>query len=74
MHLLGLYAFSLQLLNYNYRRHPHPHKFFSGVMAHPSAPDHVKNDLELREKFPPKRLPGLCGRMIWFSPAESVAA
>jgi hypothetical protein len=67
MHLLGLYAFSLQLMNYEYLGHPMLHDFCRDVMAHPRAPDHVRDDLELQEEFPARELPGLSDRMIWFS-------
>jgi hypothetical protein len=36
-HLLGCYAFSLQLFHYDYRRHPGPHDYFCGCMATPSV-------------------------------------
>jgi|SRR5215831_13884571 len=65
-HLLGLYAFSLQLMNYDYLGHPQLYDFCCGVMAHPSAPKHVRDDPELKAEFPPQPLPGLCGRLVWF--------
>jgi hypothetical protein len=36
-----------------------------GVMAHPSAPNHVRDDPELQAEFPARALPGLCGRLVW---------
>jgi hypothetical protein len=72
MHLLGLYAFSLQLLSYDYLNHPRFYDFGCGVMAHPSTPEHVRGDPELNEEFPEKALPGLCGRLVWFG--ESLQA
>src|SRR5262249_16465127 len=66
MHLLGCYAFSLQLMSYDYLGHPSLHTFGCGVMAHPAAPEHVRDDLELQEEFPAKPLPGLDGRLLWF--------
>ena len=41
-------------------------------MAHPRAPDCVRNDVELQAEFPAKDLPGLCGRLIWYG--ESLPA
>jgi hypothetical protein len=66
MYVLGHYAFSLQLLSYDYVGHPRFYNFACGVLAHPSAPEHVRNDIELQIEFPAEELPGLCGRMIWF--------
>ena len=64
-YLLGNYAFSLQLLNYDYLTHPQLYDFCCGATAHPSAPEHVRTD-ELLAEFPPKPLPGLSARLIWF--------
>ena len=69
MHLLGLYSCSLMMMGYDYPAHPSLHTFGSGVMAHPKAPDHVRDDPELRCEFPAKELPGLCSRMVWFGEA-----
>jgi hypothetical protein len=66
LHLLGLYSFSLQLMGHNYFSHPRFHTFACGVMAHPSAPEHVRNDIGLEEEFPAKPLLGLDGRLLWF--------
>jgi hypothetical protein len=65
MYVLGYYAFSLQLLSYDYLEHPSFHSFGCGVLAHPAAPEHVRDDPELNEEFPPQPLPGLCGRLLW---------
>jgi hypothetical protein len=66
MHLLGCYAFSLQLMGYDYFGHPRFYNFGCGVMAHPDAPKHVRDDPELQTEFPAKELPGLGSRMVWF--------
>jgi hypothetical protein len=66
MYLLGAYAFSLQLRHYDFQTHPSFSTFGRGVMAHPRAPDHVRDDLELQEEFPAKELPGLSARLIWY--------
>jgi hypothetical protein len=65
MHLLGLYACSLSMLSYDYRVHPTFHAFGCGVMAHPRAPSHVRDDPDLQAEFPAKPLPGLCNRLVW---------
>jgi hypothetical protein len=62
----GAYAFSLQLRHYDFQTHPSFSTFGRGVMAHPRAPDHVRDDLELQEEFPAKELPGLSARLIWY--------
>jgi hypothetical protein len=66
MCLLGHYACSLMMMSYDYLGHPQPFDYFCGVMAHPRAPDHIRDDPELRCEFPAKGLPGLCGRLVWF--------
>src|SRR5262245_47995772 len=38
MHVLGCYAFSLQLMSHDYLRHPKFYRFACGMMAHPDAP------------------------------------
>jgi hypothetical protein len=65
LHLLGLYAISLERAEFDYRIHPPIDVFASGVMAHPHAPDHVRYDPELQAEFPARELPGLCNRLVW---------
>jgi hypothetical protein len=66
MHLLGAYAFSLQMLDYDFVEHPSLFDFGCGVMALPSAPKDIRDDPKLQVEFPAKALPGLCGRLISF--------
>ena len=66
MRLLGAYAFSLQMLDYDFVEHPSFFDFGCGVMALPGAPKDIRDDPELQVEFPVKALPGLCGRLIWF--------
>jgi hypothetical protein len=66
MCLLGHYACSLMMLNYDYLGHPSFYDYGCGVLAHPRAPNHVRDDPELQAKFPARELPGLCGRLVWF--------
>jgi hypothetical protein len=74
LHLLGRYAQSLETLGYDYITHPQLYDFGCGVMAHPDAPEHIRNDFELQAEFPAKELPGLGPRLLWFGerlqPAE----
>jgi hypothetical protein len=65
LHLLALYAQSLEFMSYNYLEHPQLYDFSCGVMAHGAAPEPVRDDLELLAEFPPRPLPGLSARMIW---------
>ena len=74
LYLLGAYAFSLQMLNFDYLRHPQPFDYFCGAMFHPNTPEHVRGDPELRAEFPAKELPGLDNRLIWYSPTERIVA
>jgi len=53
------------MMGYDYLGHPSIFVYGSGVMAHPCAPDHVRNDPELRCEFPARELPGLCSRLVW---------
>jgi hypothetical protein len=71
MYLLGCWVFSLQMLNYDYIEHPQLYDFCCGATAHSNAPKHVREHPTLCKEFPPKELPGLCRRLIWFNPAES---
>ena len=66
MCLLGHYACSLLMMSYDYLGHPTFYDYGAGVMAHPRAPSHVRDDVELQAEFPARELPGLCGRLVWF--------
>jgi hypothetical protein len=70
LHLLGRYGFSLWLLDFDYLTHPQIYEFCRGLMASPHTPEHVREDPELLAEFPPKELPGLCPRRIWYSPSK----
>ena len=59
MCLLGHYACSLMMMSYDYLGHPTFATFASGVMAHPRAPDHVRDDPELRCEFPARGIAGV---------------
>jgi hypothetical protein len=71
LHLLGLFSNSLAMADYNPFGHPSFATFGCGVMAHPCAPDHVRDDRELKCEFPAKTLPGLCAEMVWHEEALS---
>ena len=74
LHLLGLYANSLQRSDFDYHTHPQLYDFGCGIMALPRAPRDILDDPELRAEFPAKVLPGLCGRLIWSAPRELTGA
>lgn len=61
---LGLYAWSLELFDYDYLAHPQFYDFCRGVMASPHS-GHLGRDRELMEEFPPRLLPGLAARCWW---------
>ena len=63
--LLAHYSCSLRMADYNYTAHPSLSTFGCGVMAHPKAPDHIRDDPELQAEFPAKELPGLSAQLIW---------
>jgi hypothetical protein len=64
LHLLGLYALSLEMMDYDFLAHPQFYDFCRGVMASPHS-DHLRNDRELLAEFAPKPLPGLGARCWW---------
>jgi hypothetical protein len=68
MELFWHYAESLAHTLWDYRTHPPFQKFGQGVMAHPAAPDHLREDPELLQEFPPAPLVGLSEELGWYSP------
>ena len=58
MCLLGNYSCSLMMMSYDYLGHPSFFDYGCGVMAHPHAPDHIRDDPELRCEFPPRNCRG----------------
>ena len=54
------------MMSYDYSGHASFFDYGCGVMAHPRAPDHVRDDPELQAEFPAKELPGLSGRLVWY--------
>lgn len=63
LHVLGLYALSLEINGYEYLRHPQLYPFGCGIMA--LSHSKVADDPDLLKEFPPTRLFGLCSRGIW---------
>src|SRR5215472_5647000 len=63
--LVGYFAASLAACNWDFKNHPTFQIYAAGVMASPSASDHLKKDLKLLREFPPRELPGLDQGFIW---------
>ena len=59
---------SLQNLEWNFWVHPTFPIWAAGALAHPDAPDEIRNDRELRAQFLPKALPGLDWGLYWRTP------
>jgi hypothetical protein len=69
LNLVGLFADSLEGENWDYQLHPRFNDYASGLMAYRHTPADLRNDRELRQEFPPRRLKGLCdGRLDWRNP------
>ena len=66
--VLGLFGSSLRSEHWNVR-HPGFRAFVSGLMAYEHTPREIRNDPDLQQQFPPRRLKGLCdGWLNWRSP------
>jgi hypothetical protein len=66
--VVGYYARSLAPRDWNLQEHPLFDDYARGVMASDFAPDFIKNDEELRRRFPPRSLPGLGPGLYWQPP------
>jgi hypothetical protein len=66
--LLGHFVSSLINTNWDYRTHPVFFDFACGVMASAHAPEHLREDPELLQEFPPVPLVGLSKDLGWYSP------
>jgi hypothetical protein len=65
---LGLFGSSLRSEQWDVR-HPGFRAFVSGLMAYEHTPREIRNDPDLQQLFPPRRLEGLCdGKLNWRSP------
>jgi hypothetical protein len=78
VNLVGLYASSLMMLEYDYLTHPQFHDYACGVMAYEHAPHYayLRDDPELQQEFSPKPLAGIDAGLNWKTPemiAESLA-
>lgn len=64
-HLAAWYAESLMRMDYDMDTHPSFDDYARGVMASPHAPDSIKQDQELRRRFPPNPLAHLGSGLVW---------
>jgi hypothetical protein len=67
-HILKWFARSLAGLGYDVELHPKYDEFASGVMNSEFSPDFIKNDPELKKRFPPCPLKGLGPGLVWRAP------
>jgi len=58
-HIVALFARSLAGQSYDWRKHPSFYDYACGVMASKNIIPDVKNDEELKKRFPPSPLKGL---------------
>lgn len=69
-HILAWYARSLAGLKYHFGEHPSFDTYARGVMASEFAPEFIKNDADLLERFPPRHLDGLGPGLEWYRAKE----
>jgi len=67
-HILAWYARSLASQDYDVHEHPSFYDYACGVMASEQTLDFIKNDPELRKRFPPLPLKGLGPALCWKPP------
>jgi hypothetical protein len=72
-YILSCYGYSVTVNGYDIMNHPSFEDFARGVMASEHAPDFVKNDGELRKRYPPRPLPGLNAGNCWRRPKSGRA-
>jgi hypothetical protein len=69
-HMVAWYARSLAGRHYNFLEHPSFDEYACGVMASVEyAPYFIRNDEEMRRRFPPRPLKGL-GPGLWWEPPK----
>jgi hypothetical protein len=67
-HILAWFARSLAVQDYDVNRHPSFDTYARGVMVSEFAPGFIKNDEELKKRFPPRKLDGLGPGLQWEPP------
>lgn len=58
-HIIALFARSLAVQGYDWRKHPTFYDYACGIMASKNIVYGVKNDDELKKRYPPRPLQGL---------------
>jgi hypothetical protein len=66
--IVAWFARSLEALKYDFDRHPPFEEYACGVMASRYAPRLIKENAELRKRFPPGILDGLGSCLYWDPP------
>lgn len=63
--LVAWYAQSLEAQNYEFWRHPSVEDYACGVLASSYAPNFIRSDQQLRQRFAPTLLNGLGPGLVW---------
>src|SRR5262245_7773146 len=64
-HIVAWFARSLEALDYEFCSHPCFEDYARGVLASPYAPDFIKSDEQLAQRFAPTPLNGLGSGLYW---------
>jgi hypothetical protein len=72
--LVGFFGASLRESKYDTTVHPAFETFVSGLLCYEYAPRALLSDCQLRQEFPPQRLPGLCDGWLAWRDSETLAA
>jgi hypothetical protein len=73
-YLVACYARSLFCRDFNVDQHPWFILYARGVMASEFAPDFIKENEELRERYPPEPYEGIGPRNMWRPPEQHAEA
>jgi hypothetical protein len=66
-HIVSCFAYSLRARDWDFNSHPSFEDFTRGALASDHAPDFVREDEELRKRYPPRHLRGLGPGLCWDS-------
>jgi hypothetical protein len=69
-HLVAWYGCSVACQDFNIEQHPSFHDYACGLMASDFTPYFIKEDEELRKRFPPRPLNGLGPALDWEPPVQ----
>jgi hypothetical protein len=73
-HMVAWYARSWEAQGYDLEEHPSFYDYACGVMASLETPSFITEDGKLRNRFPPRPLPGLGSGLMWEPEAQLLAA